>query len=106
NIPVSIRGYTSRRSGHQSLKDRGSFLDADIPEMGVTFASRNTKLTVVYNQMLGKPATEGAIPMRRAQVAAGLSSEFERRRSFPGLAAQRPKETNTSDPVAAGAGGP
>ncbi|WP_343699229.1 hypothetical protein, partial [Caulobacter sp.] len=41
-IPVSIRGYTSRRSGHQSLKDRGSFLDADIPEMGVIFASRNT----------------------------------------------------------------
>ncbi|WP_343699236.1 hypothetical protein, partial [Caulobacter sp.] len=44
NIPVSIRGYTSRRSGHQSLKDRGSFLDADIPEMGVIFASRNTAL--------------------------------------------------------------
>ena len=42
NIPVSIRSSTSRRSGHQSLKDRGSFLDADIPEKGVIFASRNT----------------------------------------------------------------
>ncbi|MGA0607828.1 hypothetical protein ACO2Q0_17695, partial [Phenylobacterium sp. VNQ135] len=54
NIPVSIRGYTSRRSGHQSLKDRGSFLDADIPEMGVTFASRNT-----VSPTLGRPKTPG-----------------------------------------------
>lgn len=31
NTPVSIRSSTSRRSGHQSLKDRGAILDADIP---------------------------------------------------------------------------
>ncbi|WP_212743780.1 hypothetical protein, partial [Caulobacter sp. 3R27C2-B] len=37
-----IRSSTSRRSGHQSLKDRGSTLDAYLPEKGVSFASRNT----------------------------------------------------------------